>query len=152
LGLAGPHTQILHPLWHIRLQQPFQIPWHGCGPKECLLAQGDNTLAIGWLYKSGRIAKDSIYYEALQIAARKLAKIIIDSNHGLASQHILGELNTVADWLSYVGGARGGKHPLTPNDPSDQELTRRFHLFLPTQIPQNFAILPLPNDVLSWLT
>jgi hypothetical protein len=67
--------------------------------KECLLALGNNTSTIGWLYKSGRIAKDSTYYEALQIAACKLAVIIITSNHGLASQHILGKLNTVADWL-----------------------------------------------------
>ncbi len=116
---------------------------------ECLLALGDNTSAIGWLYKSGRIARDSIYYEALQIAAQKLTKIIINSNHTLASQHIPGELNTVADWLLYAGDARGGKHPLAPDDPSDRELTRRFHLFLPTQIPPNFAILPLPNKVLS---
>jgi hypothetical protein len=34
--------------------------------EECLLALGNNTSAIGWLYKSGRIARDSIYYEALQ--------------------------------------------------------------------------------------
>jgi hypothetical protein len=81
-----------------------------------------------------------------------LPKIISSSNHSLASQHILGKLNMVTDWLSYAGDARGGKHPLAPEDPSDQELTRHFHLFLPTQIPQNLSILPLPNKVLSWLT
>jgi hypothetical protein len=69
-------------------------------PKECLLALGDNTSAIGWFYQLGQVDMDSTYYEALQITACKLAGIIINSQHCLASQHIQGM------WLTYVPRAQ----------------------------------------------
>jgi hypothetical protein len=58
----------------------------------------------------------------------------------------------VANLLSYMGSTRGHDHPLAPNEPSDEVLTHRFHIFLPSQLPRSFAISTLPLEVLSWVT
>jgi hypothetical protein len=41
-------------------------------------------------------------------------------------------------------------HPLAADNPSNQILIQRFHEFLPSQIPVNFTISPLPPKILSW--
>jgi hypothetical protein len=119
---------------------------------EALLAVGDNTSAIGWMFRSSKVPKESLYYAALQMGARKLATLVIDSKHCLASQHTKGQANLVADLLSWSGDVRGAPHPLASDDPSDAELTLRFHSHLPQLIPATFEISPLPNDILSWVT
>jgi hypothetical protein len=98
---------------------------------ELLLAIGDNTSAIGWPFRSSRIAQDSLCYDALQPGARKLATLVTDSEHCLASQHIRGEANLVADLLSWSSDVRGSPHPLAMDQPSDEELTSCFHSHLP---------------------
>jgi hypothetical protein len=98
---------------------------------ESLLAVGDNTSAIGWLFRSSHISPDSLYYDSLQLGARKLALLVTGSEHCLASQHIKGETNLVADLLSWSGDIRGAPHPLAMDNPSDDELTLRFHSHLP---------------------
>jgi hypothetical protein len=118
--------------------------------EECILALGDNTSGIGWLYRSGSIKPSSVYYAPVQMVARKLAEIIADSSHCLASQHLRGKKNVVSDLLSFVGSTREERHPLAPDNPSDAELTRRFHQHLPQLIPPRFAISPLPSEVLSF--
>jgi hypothetical protein len=115
--------------------------------QDCILALGDNTSAIGWLFKSGKLAFDSPYYKAVQIIARKLARLITSSSHCLASQHIKGDKNTVSDLLSFAGDTRGEAHPLAPDYPSDQVLTKRFHSCIPQLIPANFNISPLPSEI-----
>jgi hypothetical protein len=80
--------------------------------EECILALGDNTSVIGWMYKSGRLLPGSPYYKPIQLIARKLAHLITASSHCLASQHIKGDYNTVANLLSYAGDVRGKAHPL----------------------------------------
>jgi hypothetical protein len=120
--------------------------------EECILALGDNTSGVGWLHRSGSIKPGSAYYAPVQLVARKLATLLIDSSHCLASQHLKGKKNVVADLLSYVGHEREEPHPLAPDDPSDHELTRRFHLYLPQLIPRRFEISPLPSEVLSFAT
>jgi hypothetical protein len=117
-----------------------------------LLAIGDNTSAIGWLFRSGQIAQDSLHCDALQLGARKLATLIADSKHCLASQHIKGDANLVADLLSWSGDVRGSQHPLAMDQPSDEELTRHFHSHLPQLIPESFRISPPPSEILSWIT
>jgi hypothetical protein len=67
---------------------------------ECVLALGNNTSAVGWLFKSGKLQFDSPYYTAVQLIARRLARLITASSHCLASQHIKGDKNTVSDLLS----------------------------------------------------
>jgi hypothetical protein len=120
---------------------------------ESLLAIGDNTCAIGWLFRSGQIDQDSLCYDALQLGARKLATLIADSVHCLASQHIKGDANLVADLLSWSGDVRGSQHPLAMDQPcSDEKLTRCFRSHLPQLMPECFRISPLPSKILSCIT
>ena len=83
--------------------------------------------------------------------ARQLARLIINSTHCLASQHIRGEQNTVSDLLSFAGNVRGTPHPLAPDFPSDRVLTQRFHSHIPQLIPEGFDISPLPSEISSFL-
>jgi hypothetical protein len=83
--------------------------------------------------------------------AIKLARLVIDSTHCLASQHIKGEQSTVFDLLSYAGDVRGYSHPLAPDIPSDSVLTQRFHLHIPQLIPEGFDISPLPSKISSFV-
>jgi hypothetical protein len=118
--------------------------------QDCILALGDNTSAIGWLYKSGKLPIDSPYYNAVQFIARQLARLVTGSSHCLASQHIKGDKNTIADLLSFAGDTRGEAHPLAPDYPSDRVLTERFHSCLPQLIPAGFNISPLPSEISSF--
>jgi hypothetical protein len=117
----------------------------------CILALGDNTSAIGWLYKSSKLTADSLYYRPVQMIARKLASLITNSTHCLASQHIQGDQNTVSDLLSFASDARGYPHPLAPDSPPDDILTQRFHSHIPQLIPKGFKISPLPSEISSFL-
>jgi hypothetical protein len=78
---------------------------------ESLLAVGDNASAIGWMFRSSRIARYLLYYDALQMGARKLATLVIDSEHCLVSQHTKGEANLVADLLYWSGSVWGAGCP-----------------------------------------
>jgi hypothetical protein len=118
----------------------------------CILALGDNTSAIGWLHKSASLGRNRPAHAAHLFASRHLATTVLDADCCLASQHIKGVENVVSDLLSYVGHCRGKPHPIAADDPPDDVLTRRFHSFYPEQIPANFAICPLPVDVISWLS
>jgi hypothetical protein len=118
--------------------------------QECILALGDNTSAIGWLYKSGKLLPGSPYYTPVQLIARKLARLVSASSHCLASQHIKGDHNTVADLLSYAGDVRGKPHPLANDYPNDTVLTERFHSCIPQLIPEGFVISPLPSEISSF--
>ncbi len=117
----------------------------------CILALGDNTSAIGWLYKSSKLSPDSLYYLPVQMIARKLARLITDSTHCLASQHIQGDQNTVSDLLSFTSDDRGYPHPLAPDSPPEDIRTQRFHSHIPQLIPEGFEISPLPSEISSFL-
>jgi hypothetical protein len=104
--------------------------------QECILALGDNTSAIGWMYKSGQLLPESPYYKPVQLIARKLARLVTTSSHCLTSQHIKGDYNTVADLPSYAGDVRGKAYPLTNDYPFDTNLTERFHSSIPQLIPE----------------
>ena len=120
---------------------------------ECILATGDNTSALGWLYRTSRLPATSIHHSAANLLARKLATLVTDSGHCLYSQHLPGTHNVVTDLLSYTGPSRGHPHPLAPSlDFPDDLLTHRFHTFLPQLIPENFAISPLPSEISSFVS
>jgi hypothetical protein len=119
--------------------------------EDCILALGDSTSAIGWLYKSGKLLPDSVYYIPVQLISRKVARLITASTHCLASQHLKGDQNKVSDLLSFAGDVRGEPHPLAPDYPSDSVLTERFHSCIPQLIPSGFSISPLPSEVSSFL-
>jgi hypothetical protein len=78
--------------------------------------------------------------------------LLLQSKHYLATQHLKGDYNVVADLLSYSGTVRGKPHPLASDHPPDDILTHRFHTHLTSQIPANFQISPLPSEILSWIT
>jgi hypothetical protein len=117
----------------------------------CILALGDNTSAIGWLFTSSKFPSSSLAHKAHLMVARQLATLVLKNDHCLASQHLKGELNVVADFLSFDGSSREKSHPLAFDCPPDSILTQRFHQYLHQQIPANFAISPLPSKILSWI-
>jgi hypothetical protein len=119
--------------------------------QECILAMGDNTSAIGWLHKSGKLKPGSIYHAPVQLIARQTARLLLRSSHCLASQHIKGDENIVSDLLSFAGNVRGYDHPLALDLPSDATLTQRFHDHLPQLIPEGFVISPLPSEISSFV-
>jgi hypothetical protein len=126
---------------------------HTSTESECILAIGDNTSAIGWLFSSGKKPTDSLSFKAVQVVAcNKVARLILGSEHCLASQHIKGELNVVSDLLSFEGGPRGKAHPLAFDEPDGKLLTSSFHEHLSTQIPHDFRVSRLPRAILSWIT
>jgi hypothetical protein len=121
---------------------------------DCILALGDNTSAVGWLHNSSRLNVKWAAHAAHLLVARHVALLVLKANCCLASQHIQGALNTVADLLSFAGSrtrAGGKRHPIAFDDPPDDILTQRFHLYYTEQIPQSFAISPLPKEILSWV-
>jgi hypothetical protein len=119
---------------------------------ECLLALGDNTSAIGWLFRSSKLDHDSKYFTVVELIARQVVTLLLDSEHCLFGQHIWGKQNTVSDMLSYMMQQRGDgqTNPLAANEPTDEELTQRFHQYLPQVIPEAFEISTLPHKVLSF--
>jgi hypothetical protein len=84
--------------------------------------------------------------------ARHIAALLMKHQCCLATQHIKGEVNVVADLLSFVGSERGKGHPLAYDDPPNDILTDRFRSHLRSQVPESFNIVQLPNEILSWVS
>ena len=128
--------------------------WLSCieseGGENCILAIGDNTSAIGWLHNSSHLDVEGTVHRAHLQVARKIATVLTEYKCCLASQHLKGELNVVADLLSFEGGERGKSHPIAFDKPANDELTNRFLAQYPSQVPANFAISQLPTEILSW--
>ncbi len=40
---------------------------------ECILSLGDNTSAVGWLFRSSHVDAASLTFDAIQLVARKVA-------------------------------------------------------------------------------
>jgi hypothetical protein len=68
---------------------------------EYILSFGDNTSAVGWRFRSSHINPNSLTLDAIQLLARKVATLVMDSPPCLASQHIKGEHNVVSDLLFF---------------------------------------------------
>ena len=109
--------------------------------EECVLALGDSASAIGWLFKSGKLPAQSLHFEAVQFAARKLAQLTLESSHCLASQHLQEEHNVAPNLLLFAECHRGEPHPLASDFPSDKVLTQCFHAHAPQLIPLQVAEL-----------
>jgi hypothetical protein len=119
---------------------------------DCILSLADGTSAIGWLFRAGRLDRNSPYFDAVQMIARKIATLVYHHEVCISGQHIKGKANEVADWLSYEGDERSeGKNPLTEDSPDDETLTERFHSLFPQMIPEDFKICPLEHEKLSWI-
>jgi hypothetical protein len=118
---------------------------------QCILALGDNTSAIGWLFTSSKFLSLSLAHKAHLMVAPQLATLVLTNNHCLASQHLKGELNIIANFLSFNGYSQEKSYSLAFDCPPDSILTQRFHQYLHKQIPENFAISLLPSNILSWI-
>ena len=116
-----------------------------------LMALGDNTSAIGWMFKSGIAERDSVYSSTVRFIARTTAKEVMEAGAQLVTQHIRGETNEVADLLSFAGEARGKDNPLTRDEPPDDILTQRIHSYLSQLVPEHFRICQLPEEISSFV-
>ncbi|NER25730.1 MAG: hypothetical protein F6J96_34575 [Symploca sp. SIO1C2] len=121
-------------------------------PHPCLMALGDNTSAIGWIFKTGRLRKGSIYYQAAKEIARHITREAMKAGVQICAQHLKGEKNDVADALTYEGDVRGEANELTFDKPTDDVLTHRFHNSVPQLIPENFRISQLPCEIDSFVS
>jgi hypothetical protein len=122
--------------------------------QDCILSIGDNTSAVRWLHNLSRLSHTCAAQEAHLVVVRQLALLVLNTSCCLASQHIQGNLNIIADLLSFSEGitcAGGKQHPIAFDDPPNNILTQHFHLYYMGQIPANFEISQLPNGILSWV-
>jgi hypothetical protein len=102
----------------------------------------DSTTSAGWLRKSNFIEDDESPIQAtihLEVA-RHHALHYLQTGIREYSQWFRGVENKVADALS------------RDDDRSDDELTKIFRSHCPSQVPPFFEIVPLPNEIISWLT
>jgi hypothetical protein len=107
-------------------------------PESCLLSQTDSSSSAGWLRKSNFADKVD---ETVQLAtARKLAELIIHSESCIYSQWFPGNQNSISDSLS-----RDFHIP-------SSHLSSLLVSYFPEQAPFGLTILPLPPEIVSWLT
>ena len=116
----------------------------------CLLVMGDNTSAISWLFKSGRLPRSSRYYPIVKAIARRIASDVTRGGAQLCSQHIAGSTNIISDLLSFEGDCRQYTNPLTEDCPPDDILTNRILLYHSQIIPSGFKIQMLPLEIESF--
>jgi hypothetical protein len=116
----------------------------------CLLVLGDNTSAIAWLFKSGRVPRSSRYYPAVKAIARHVAMAVTKAQAQLCSQHLAGVSNKISDLLSFEGTCRSKVEPLTSDCPPNNVLTSRIHKFHSQIIPLGFEIHQLPHEIESF--
>ncbi len=102
----------------------------------------DSTASEGWPRKSNFIkeGEDPIQAKIRLEVARLHATHYLSNGIREYSQWFHGADNNVADVLS------------RDNDRTDDELTQILHSHCPSQLPQHFEIVPLPNEIVSWLT
>jgi len=116
----------------------------------CLLVMGDNTSAIAWLFKSGRIPRSSRYYPIVKAIARHIAMEVTRGKAQLCSQHIAGATNVISDLLSFEGRCRQHTNPLTEDCPPDDILTKRILLYHSQIVPSGFKVQILPPEIESF--
>ena len=110
------------------------IQQHGKSRK--ILAFTDSSSASGWMHHSTFNIKT---HQSHDIAARKLAEILITNDSALYPQHIPGKHNVIADSLSR-------DHHIQTN-----KLTFVLQHVFPPQVPKNFIIKTPPKEITSWL-
>jgi hypothetical protein len=105
---------------------------------DCHLSIGDNTSSTGWLRKSN--FADSGEHEEHYHLARLVARTSLENGYTHYSQWLMGYRNNGADALS------------RENEMSDDELTTYIKTKFPSQVPENFKISPLPDELTSLLS
>lgn len=115
---------------------------HRLHPLDCILSVGDSTSAMGWLRRSNFREKDESdeEWKVKQQIARKLGDLLLDHDLVLYRQWLKGDFNIVSDSLSRDA------YFLPPHA---HKLF--FKILAPTQIPENFNIKPVPNEIASFI-
>ena len=107
---------------------------------DCALSMTDSTTSEGWLRKTNFREDDDLVQASVRIqVAREHATRYMNHEIRDYSQWFPGIENDMADALS------------REKDLSDAELTKLLHLTVPSQVPENFEIVPLPKEISSWL-
>ena len=109
---------------------------------DCALSMTDSTTSEGWLWKSNFIEDDE---DPIQ------ATIQVEVAHLHATHYLLNEIREYNQWF------RGANNNVADalsrdNDRTDDKLTQILRSHCPYQLPQHFEIVPLPNEIVSWLT
>ena len=110
--------------------------------QDCVLSMTDSTTAEGWLRKSNfsELGESKLQASVRIEAARMQATLFMSLEIKSYSQWFRGELNDVSDSLS------------RDDDKTDDELISIYRSSCPSQIPRHFEIVPLPSEIISWLT
>jgi hypothetical protein len=112
------------------------------GPGDCSLSMTDSSTSEGWQRKTNfkEDGEEPIQAEVRVDVAREDAKRRMEARVKNYSQWFPGKDNDVSDALS------------RDDDRSDEDLTNVLRLFVPSQVPSHFKIVPLPKEIVSWLT
>ena len=117
-------------------------------PEDCVLSMTDSSTSEGWAHKTNfsmlpeevDCQVDPVEAKARIEVARKFAYLCMEANICHFSQWFPGKENDVSDALS------------RDDDRSDEELTNILYSHVPEQMPPHFKIVPLPQEIVSWLT
>ena len=105
-----------------------------------ILAQTDNTSALGWLKASSKFNKQDRVAAAIKEAiGQKLAELLMDADLSLYSQHIPGKDNFIADKLS------------RDTHETNIEQLSSIQKQWPELAPDNLRIVDLPPQIISWI-
>jgi hypothetical protein len=112
------------------------------GAGDCSLSMTDSSTSEGWQRKTNfkEFGEEPIQAEVRIDVAREDAQRRMDYKVKNYSQWFPGSDNDVSDALS------------RDDDRGDEELTNILRTFVPSQVPSHFKIVPLPNEISSWLT
>lgn len=114
-------------------------------PESCILSMTDSSTSEGWAKKSNFNTDvdcefDRIEAEVRMDVCRHFAELCVENKIRHYSQWFKGKLNDVSDALS------------RDDDRSNEELTNLLYEHVPEQMPEHFEIVPLPQEIVSWLT
>jgi hypothetical protein len=115
---------------------------HCLKPGDCALSMTESTTSEGWHRKTNfsKLGDDPTQATVRLEAARMHARNYMALGFWDHSQWFPGKDNIIANAL------------YQDDKLSDKELTLFFCTHCPSQIPNHFDILPLPNKIISWLT
>lgn len=102
--------------------------------ESCLLSQTDSCSALGWRHKSN--FADKVDMQIQLSTARELVELLIHSESFLYSQWVPENKNAISDSLSRVSS----------------NLSFLLYLSFLKQTPFGLTKLPMPPEILSWLT
>ena len=131
----------LNLLEYIASAITIAVALHGqqIAPYNCVLSQLDSTTADYWLLRGGSKFQGVERTIHLQVSCW-LSTLLLQANICTYSQWIPGEENVVADSLSR-------DHHL-----SDKQITHLLQTLARPQLPPNFQLSPLPDELASKIT